>query len=167
MSDLTIRDATFEDLAQIVSIYNANIPSYIATADTEAISVESRIDWFYKHSPQQYPLWVVKNTDQTVIAWLGFQQFYGRPAYQKTAELSIYIDPQFQCQGIGKTLLEKAIKESKNLNLKTLLGFIFAHNQPSLKLFKNYGFEQWGYLPQVAELEGIERDLIIMGRKIV
>ncbi|MEB3309298.1 MAG: GNAT family N-acetyltransferase [Snowella sp.] len=167
MLDLTIRDAISEDLAQIVSIYNANVPSYLATADTEPISVASRIDWFSKHSPQQYPLWVVENADQKVIAWLGFQQFYGRPAYQKTAELSIYIDPNFQRQGIGKILLSKAIQESQNLNLKTLLGFIFAHNKPSLKLFTNYGFEQWGYLPQVAELEGIERDLIIMGRKIV
>lgn len=167
MSDLTIRDAIFEDLAQIVSIYNANIPSYIATADTEPISVESRIDWFYKHSPQQYPLWVVENADKKVIAWLGFQRFYGRPAYQKTAELSIYINPNHQRQGIGKILLSKAIQESPKLDLKVLLGFIFAHNQPSIKLFTNYGFQEWGYLPQVAELEGIERDLIIMGRKIV
>jgi L-amino acid N-acyltransferase YncA len=47
-----------------------------------------------------------------------------------------------------------------------LLGFIFAHNQPSLQLFEKFGFQQWGYLPQVAHLDGVERDLVIVGRKI-
>jgi phosphinothricin acetyltransferase len=67
---------------------------------------------------------------------------------------------------MGKILLEKAIQESPNLGLKVLLGFIFAHNKLSLKLFTNYDFKEWGYLPEVAELVGIERDLVIMGRKI-
>jgi L-amino acid N-acyltransferase YncA len=48
----------------------------------------------------------------------------------------------------------------------TLLGFIFGHNEPSLQLFYRFGFEKWGHLPNVAELDGIERDLIILGKKI-
>jgi phosphinothricin acetyltransferase len=47
-----------------------------------------------------------------------------------------------------------------------LLGFIFAHNEPSLKLFKQLGFEQWAMLPDVAELDGIERSLVILGKRI-
>jgi phosphinothricin acetyltransferase len=52
------------------------------------------------------------------------------------------------------------------LGLKTLLGFIFGHNQPSLKLFSQYQFEQWGFLPLVADLGEKERDLVIMGRRV-
>ena len=43
------------------------------------------------------------------------------------------------------------------------MGIIFAHNQPSLTLFQKFGFQQWGYLPQVAELDGVERDVVILG----
>jgi L-amino acid N-acyltransferase YncA len=46
-----------------------------------------------------------------------------------------------------------------------LLGFVFAHNEPSLKLLKKFGFSEWGYLPQVANLDGIERDLVILGKR--
>ena len=109
---------------------------------------------------------MVENQDKQIIGWLGFQCFYGRIAYQKTAELSIYIHLDYQQQGIGKQLLEKAIEEGSNLGLKVLLGFIFAHNKASLKLFAKYDFTEWGYLPQVAELGDVERDLVIMGRKI-
>ena len=166
MPKFDIRDALKEDLVQIVEIYNSNIPSHLATADTKAITVESRLQWFDDHSPQKYPLWVVENKDKQIIGWLGFQCFYGRIAYQKTAELSIYIHLDYQQQGIGKKLLEKDIEEGAKLGLNVLLGFIFAHNKASLKLFAKYEFTEWGYLPQVAELGEVERDLVIMGRKI-
>jgi phosphinothricin acetyltransferase len=108
----------------------------------------------------------MENEQQQMLGWLGFQAFYGRPAYRKTAELSIYIDPAFQGQGLGKRLLAEAIAQSPRLGLKTLLGFIFGHNQPSLKLFSQYQFEQWGFLPLVADLGEKERDLVIMGRRV-
>ncbi|MEP6686317.1 MAG: N-acetyltransferase, partial [Verrucomicrobiota bacterium] len=53
------------------------------------------------------------------------------------------------------------------LGLKTLLGFIFAHNDASLRLFEKFGFHRWGVLPRVAELDGVERDLIIVGCHVV
>ncbi|MBD2343584.1 GNAT family N-acetyltransferase [Anabaena subtropica] len=162
---MTIRHATTTDLPAIVAIYNAAIPSRMATADLEAVSIESRIAWFQGRSPSLRPLWVIEQ-EGVIAGWLSFQSFYGRPAYASTAELSIYIAPGFHRCGLGKQLLAKAIHESPNLGLKTLLGFVFAHNQPSLKLFETFGFQKWGYLPQIAELDGVERDLVIMGLRI-
>jgi L-amino acid N-acyltransferase YncA len=46
------------------------------------------------------------------------------------------------------------------------LGFIFGHNQPSLALFRGFGFETWAHLPRVADLHGIEHDLMILGRRL-
>ncbi|TAE55824.1 MAG: N-acetyltransferase family protein [Nostocales cyanobacterium] len=162
---MIIRDATKTDLPVIVDIYNAAIPSYIATGDLEPVSVESRLAWFENRNTAKYPLWVME-IDHKVAGWLSFQPFYGRPAYSATAEISIYISPDFQKRGLGKKLLEKAINESPNLGLKNLLSFIFAHNHPSLKLFTKLGFQQWGYMPKIAELGNMERDLIIMGLKV-
>ena len=105
-------------------------------------------------------------TDKVILGWLSFQSFYGRPAYQATAEISIYVSPVYQRQRVAYKLLESAIALSPSLGLNTLLGFIFAHNQPSIKLFELFGFQIWGHLPQVANLDAIERDLLIMGRKI-
>ncbi|MHC5833356.1 MAG: GNAT family N-acetyltransferase, partial [Nostoc sp.] len=59
-----------------------------------------------------------------------------------------------------------AISESPTLGLKTLVCLIFAHNQPSLKLFETFGFQPWGHLPKVAEIDSVERDLVIMGLRI-
>ncbi|NEO27168.1 MAG: N-acetyltransferase [Kamptonema sp. SIO4C4] len=160
-----IRDATETDLSAIVAIYNTSIPSRQATADTHPIPLDSRWDWFREHTPNRHPLWV-KETAGEIVGWLSLQAFYGRPAYHATAEVSLYIHPHHQQQGIGQTLLRHALQQSPSLGLKTLLAFIFAHNQPSLALFSKFDFTEWGYLPRIAELDQIERDLIILGKRV-
>lgn len=162
---MKIRDALEADLSAIVEIYNAAIPGRMATADTEPVSVESRKGWFYEHNFASRPLWVME-VNGVIAGWLSFQSFYDRPAYRGTSELSLYVSPHYRRRGVGKQLLQQAIRQSPTLGLNTLVGFIFAHNQPSLQLFAKHQFQRWGYLPKVAELDGIERDLVIVGRKV-
>lgn len=162
---MEIRNAVGVDLSAIVEIYNASIPSRMATADLEAVSVASRQDWFDRHSPHSRPIWVAEREGE-VVAWLSFQSFYPRPAYHKTVEVSLYVSPPCRRQGIGRQLLRHAIGQCGGLEVQTLIGFIFAHNYPSLQLFARHQFQRWGYLPQVAELDGVERDLAIVGRRI-
>ncbi|MEH7378432.1 GNAT family N-acetyltransferase [Neobacillus drentensis] len=165
VDDFTIRNADMCDLPVIVDIYNTTIASRMVTADLEPISVENRVQWFNEHSSTFRPLWVVENQGE-ICAWVSFQSFYGRPAYNATAEISIYIHPDFRGRKLGKYLIQKAIDACPSLQIKTLLGFIFGHNEPSIKLFSSFGFEKWAQLPNVAELDGIERDLIILGKRL-
>jgi len=162
---MTIRDAVAADLPAIVRIYNAAIPARMATADTEPVAVASRRTWFAEHDARSRPLWVA-SVDDAIVGWLSFQSFYGRPAYRATAEVSVYVAPDSRRAGVGRRLLSRAIDAGPGLGLRTLLGFIFGHNEPSLALFEAHGFRRWGLLPRVAELEGAERDLVIVGRRL-
>ena len=161
-----IRDAVAEDLPSIVAIYNAAIPGRLATADTEPVSLESRRAWFHERDFSRHPIWVEERQGQ-VVGWLSFGRFYGRPAYGGTAEVGVYVDPAATRSGVAGALLERAITRGPGLGLHTLLGFIFSHNAPSLALFRRFGFEDWGHLPRVAVLDGVERDLLILGRRTV
>jgi phosphinothricin acetyltransferase len=164
MADL-IRDAVEEDLPAIVEIYNASIPGRMATADLEPVTVESRLAWFREHDPRSRPIWVLE-CEGKAIAWISLNSFYGRPAYQATAEVSLYVEPQHQGRGIGSKLLSTMIRSAPQFGINTLLGFVFAHNHPSLHLCKKVGFKQWGFLPQVAEMDGQRRDLVILGLQL-
>ena len=167
MGPLNYRDAVQKDLLKIVEIYNSTIASRMVTADTEPVSVESRQKWFEEHDPHRRPLWVIENNDGIVIGWVSFQSFYGRPAYDATVEISIYLDPQQRGKGLGKAILQYCIDTAPKFGIKTLLGFIFSHNEPSLMLFRNAGFEDWGTLPGIAVLDGMERGLEILGKRVV
>ena len=166
MSNLTFRDATIFDLEKIVEIYNTTISSRMVTADTENVTVESRQKWFEEHSPSKRPLWVVENSSKDIIGWVSFQSFYGRPAYDNTVEISIYLDSGQRGKGLGKEILQYCIVKAPAFGIKTLLGFIFSHNHPSLKLFRHFGFEDWATLPNIAVLDGQERGLKILGKRI-
>ncbi|KKI90196.1 phosphinothricin acetyltransferase [Bacillus sp. SA1-12] len=165
-TNVQIRDAQLEDLSKIVEIYNSSIPGQLATADLEEVSVESRLAWFHDHNSQHRPLWVLEE-DEKIVGWLSFQSFYGRPAYNATAEVSIYLDPSAHGKGYARVLMDKAISECPTLEIKTLLAFVFGHNNPSIRLFQKYNFEKWAHLPKIADMAGVERDLIILGKRIV
>ncbi len=160
---MTIRDAIEADLPAIVRIYNATVPTRMVTAELEPTTVEARLPWFREHSPEQYPFWVAESGDR-VIGWLDFKKFLPRCAYRGTAEISVYVDEEFRRRGVGQRLLEHAIARAPSLGITALIGLIFGHNEPSLKLFERFGFERWAFLPGVAQLDGMERDLIVMGR---
>ena len=166
MDGLHFRDASQQDLSSIVGIYNSTIATRMVTADTEPVSVESRQPWFDEHVSGKRPLWVLENDQKEIIGWVSFQNFYGRPAYDATAEISIYLHESARGKGIGRDVLAYSIKQAPSFGIKTLLGFIFAHNEPSLKLFRNAGFEEWAYLPNIAVLDGQEKGLKILGKRI-
>jgi len=163
--NILLRIASINDLPKIVEIYNSTISSRMVTADTELVTVEERLEWFQDHHPQKRPLWVVEYNNK-ICGWISLQSFYGRRAYDATAEISIYIDQNFRGMGVGKKILGKVIEECPKLQIDTLLGFIFAHNEPSIHLFLSVGFERWGLLPGVAKLDGEKRDLMILGKRL-
>ncbi len=162
---LSYRDATLDDLSAIVAIYNSTIASRLVTADLDPVTVESHLSWFHAHGPQWRPLWVVEEAGE-VVAWLSFSDFYGRPAYARTVEVSIYLHENARGKGLGKALLREALDKAPALKVDTVLGFVFGHNEPSVRLFAGFGFETWGTLPRVAVLDGVERDLVIFGLRL-
>jgi len=160
---MIIRDAVEADLPAIVEIYNATVPTRMVTAELEPTTVEARLPWFREHSSEHYPFWVAES-DGRVIAWLDFKRFLPRCAYRGTAEISVYVDEEFRRRGVGHRLLEQAIARAPSLGITAMVGLIFGHNEPSLKLFQRLGFEHWGFFPGVAQLDGVERDLVVMGQ---
>ena len=166
-SPLHLRLATEHDLPAIVKIYNSIIPGRRVTADLESVTVESRRAWFDSH--QTRPLWVLVDpkTNDTVCGWASFDSFYLRAAYDGTVMVALYLAESYRGLGIGGWLLNELITRAPALGVHSLTGYIFGHNEPSLRLFKRHGFTQWAHLPRVAVLDGVERDLIILGRRVV
>ena len=138
----------------------------MATADTEPVTVAAREGWYGEFDPDRRPLWVAAGPGGTVEAWLSVRSFYGRPAYHRTAELGVYTAPSARRRGLGGELLRHAVAIAPSLGLSTLLAFVFGHNAPSIALFTKFGFTEWGHLPRIAELDDIERDLLILSLRI-
>jgi phosphinothricin acetyltransferase len=162
---MKIRDAVEADLPAIIKIYNAAVATRIATAQLEPVTLEQRRGWLKEHSADRHPFWVLE-IDRQIAGWLTLKPFLPRCAYRGTAEVSVYVDEKQRRRGVARTLMIEAIARGPSLQISAMVGLIFAHNEPSLKLFEQLGFEKWGLLPRVAQLDEVKRDLTIMGRQV-
>src|SRR5439155_7225380 len=161
-AEIKIRDAVEADLVAIIDIYNAAIATRMATAQLEPVTVEERRNWLKEHSPDRYPFWVLE-MDGQIAGWLSLKAFLPRCAYRGTTEVSVYVDQRFRRRGVARRLLEQVLARAPSLGISAMVGLIFAHNQPSLRLFEQLGFDRWGLLPRIARLDETERDLVVMG----
>lgn len=161
---ITYHDATLEDLSFIVDVYNSTVAGRQVTADTVPVSVESRLEWFYQHNPNNRPLWLIKYQDKP-CGWISLSSFYGRPAFYKTVEISLYLHQDFRGKKIGQFMVDKIEQFAKQAGIEAIFSYVFRHNLPSVNLFKKMQYQQWGLLPKIAELDNVQRDLVILGKR--
>jgi L-amino acid N-acyltransferase YncA len=161
-----IRLAQIDDLPAILDIYNQSIPSKRATGDTQPLRVEDRLAWFREHRPQEHPIFV-KELDGRVAGWCSLSAYRpGRAALRFTAEISYYISYSHHRHGVATSLVEHALSACPALGIKHVFAIVLEGNQASLNLLKKMGFEQWGYLPRVADFDGIEVGHLYYGRHL-
>lgn len=167
MSELIYRIAQIDDLPTIVEIYNSTIASRQVTSDLEPVTVASRQRWFAEHQPDKRPLWMVEESDNKVVGWASYSYYpSSRPAYNITAEVSIYLAENQRGKGYGKDIMQYCLEAAPALGIKNVVALIFSHNDPSLNLFRKFGFDDWAVIPNIAELDGIERGLSILGKRL-
>lgn len=161
MESITLRDAVPADLPAIIDIYNESIPTGRSTADTAPISVEERREWFSAFDPERRPIWVAEDAG-TIVGCIYLSSFYGgRPAYDKTAEVSMYLASSHHRRGLGTFLLQSMIDACPKFGITTLIGMHFDHNEASARVAGKFGFTRVGHLPEIAEVFGNKRGLVI------
>lgn len=163
---MIIRFAQIDDLPTIVDIYNQAIPSHQSTGDTQPLRVEDRVTWFEEHRPEKHPIFVAE-MDRQVAGWCSLSAYRpGRSAFRFTAEISYYIALAYHRRGIGRALVEHALAACPARQIKHLFAIVLENNGASLRLLEKMGFEQWGYLPRVADFDGREVGHLYYGRHV-
>ena len=162
----TLRLARADDLPAIVAIYNSTIASREATADLAPVSVAARQAWFAAHQGNR-PLYVIEGADGAIAAWGSFSDYYPREAYRISAEISIYVRHDMRGVGVGKILVRYMLEKAPSLGIKNIIAVIFGHNHASIRLFHTFGFQEWGRLPQVCNLETMQADIVLLGKKTI
>jgi L-amino acid N-acyltransferase YncA len=163
---MIIRLAQVDDLPAIVDIYNQSIPSKQSTGDTQPLRVEERMTWFREHRPDEHPIFVAE-VDGQLAGWGSLSAYRpGRAALRFTAEISYYVALAYHRQGIGTALVEHALTACPALQIRHLFAIVLEGNAASLKLLEKMRFEQWGYLPRVADFDGKEVGHLYYGRHV-
>jgi L-amino acid N-acyltransferase YncA len=102
-----------------------------------------------------------------VVATAYLSSFYGgRPAYDATAEVSMYIATAYHRRGIGRRFKQWVIDQCPRLGVTTLLSMHFDHNIATRRINESLGFQQMGHLTEIALVQGQKRGLMIWALRI-
>jgi L-amino acid N-acyltransferase YncA len=158
MITMQIRDAQETDVPAILAIYNHAIRTSTATFDLKEHTLEQRLEWF-SHYGGNYPL-IVAVVDGKVAGYSCLSLFRTKPAYAKTAEISVYIDEKYQGRGIGKALMKEILERAQTLHYHTIIAGITAGNEVSVKLHEKFGFTLAGHFKEVGYKFGAWQDVL-------
>jgi phosphinothricin acetyltransferase len=144
----TIRLATRDDLPTILDISNW---AALNTPANFAIEPETLQSWqqSYDTTHTMFPWLVACDGDLAVIGFAKASPHKGRCAYAWTAEVSVYIHPNYHGRGLGTALYGALIPMLKSQGYVTLLAGITTPNPSSEKLHASVGFMRIGAFERV------------------
>jgi len=157
---LKIRPATLDDLEPIREIYNDAILNTVTTFDTVPKSPDKQRLWFGEHAPR-YPV-IVAEQDGMVVGWASLSRWSDRPAYDETAEVSVYVAEGHRGKHIGRALLEGLIKAGREGSFHLLVARIVQGSEASIHLHEALGFAHVGALREAGRKFGRLLDVTIM-----
>jgi phosphinothricin acetyltransferase len=143
-TSLWIRDATGADLAAINRIYNDAIETTTATWDEVRWTDEKRREWFAEHGPSTPVL--VAEVDGAVAGFAYLTLMSQKSGWRFTREDTIYLDPAFHRQGIGRRLLGDLLDRARALDVRLAVATISSDNAASMALHEALGFTFAGQL---------------------
>jgi L-amino acid N-acyltransferase YncA len=158
MDKVTFQKAGENDLDKILEIYNFYIATTTATFDKGEISREELTQRIFI-SHEKYSTYIIRYG--TEIAGFGFlTQFRKKKAYDRTADIGLYIKPEFTGKGIGRkaTSFLEAIAITKQI--KVIIASISGENAPSIKLCEKMGYEKCAHYKEVGEKFGRLLDVV-------
>ncbi|MGE4290483.1 MAG: N-acetyltransferase family protein [Salinivirgaceae bacterium] len=152
------------DMDFACSVYNYYVLNTTATFHTEPISVDA----FTAALPMNHSLYqsylITYGGNPCGYAYLG--NWKPRQAYNRSAEVTIYLDKAFHGKGIGKQCLVFLETEAQKRGIKNLLGVITLENKASIHLFEKAGFQKVGHLKNIGEKFGRLLDVVTYQKEI-
>jgi L-amino acid N-acyltransferase YncA len=155
---------TNNDLAAILAIYNHYILNSTATFHSEKLSRHDLEEFLFVAHPK-YPSFLIKDHDE-MIGYCFLTRYKKRQAYDRSAELSIYLKPEFTGTGIGLVALNHLEAAAKSSGIHVLVGTICGENHASIRLMEKAGFSRCAHLKHIGEKFGKILDVVIYQKEI-
>ena len=88
------------------------------------------------------------------------------PASRHVADLGLMVAADHRRRGIGRALLEQAVRWADQAGVRKLELHVFPWNEPALALYDAFGFEREGLRRGHYVRDGVEVDAIVMAYRL-
>lgn len=145
-------------LETILGIYQYYVDHSTATFHTGTVTTAGLREKILIDHPKYRSFVIV--VDGKIVGYCYLSQYNKRQAYDRTAELSIYLAHDIKGKGIGKVVLRELEKVAKDVGIFVLLAIISGDNAHSIRSFTSAGYVKCGDLKEVGEKFGRLLDVV-------
>ena len=148
MTPFTIRTATKADAPAISALVNHYITNSTSIFIIEPEALEERLVWFEQRD-EAHPAVVAEVEGGRFVGWGALSVHNPRAGYRHTADVSVYIEPDFHRRGIGRGILGELVTRARAAGHHALLALCCSESIPSIRLHESLGFRRVGELREV------------------
>ena len=162
-----IRSFKFEDIDQILSIYNYYILNGLANFEENPLSKSLFEKMSHQILKNNLPFVVCEN-NKKIVGFAYLNKFRSKSGYRFTFEDSIYVLSEYVGNGVGNLLLTELISiSSLQNNIKSIIAVIGGKNTAaSITLHQKNGFKMIGTLKNIGFKKNQWLDAIYMQKEI-
>ena len=148
LTGIIIRNASQDDLDEILDIYNSVIINTTAVYSDQPHSLQMRTEWFNDRKNNNFPV-LVADAHGQVAGFCSYGHFRVWPCYKYTIELSVYVHEDFRGLGISKKLMKALVEHARNAGFHVMIAGISADNAISIKLHRSFAFVEVAHFKEV------------------
>ena len=155
---------TENDLCTIRDIYDYYIRNTTATFHSEPITAGELKEFLFIGNPK-YPSFLIQEGDM-VIGYCFLTRYKNRQAYDRTAEVSIYLRPEFTGKGIGAAALKVLEDAAGKSGIRVIIGTLCGENHASIRLMEKCGYERCAHIRNAGEKFGKVLDVVMYEKEL-
>jgi len=155
-----------EALTRLANDVSAEPEAWLISADGDWRSVAD--ERRYLKALRRFPhaaVFVAEAEDGSLVGRLSVARDQ-HPASAHVADLGLMVAVGHRRRGIGRALLETAVKWAEANDVRKLELHVFPWNEPAIQLYENFGFEREGYRKAHYHRAGEDVDAVLMAYRI-
>jgi len=156
-----IDNASRQDLAEILAIYNEVIRNSTAVFAEVELTPERGAAWFDAKIASGFPFLVARDASG-ITGFASFGEFRTWPGYRYSVEHSVHVRADRRGVGIGRNLLTELMGRASAMQKHVMIAGIDADNAASIKLHQSLGFINVGHFHEVGFKFGRWLDLVFL-----
>ncbi|MDP4094039.1 MAG: N-acetyltransferase family protein [Bacillota bacterium] len=158
MKNITFEEIRDEHLESVLKIYTHYVLNTTATFHAHALSLDEMREIVFFTNPIYKTFVIMEN--ETIVGYVILTQHKKREAYNRTAEVTIYLKPDYVGKGIGSKAVQYIEDFAKTKGIHALVATICGENSKSINLFSRNGYFKCAHYKEVGMKFGIMLDIV-------
>jgi len=161
---IEFKPITKNNIFAALEIYNWYVMNSTATFNLKEIK-EEEFERMISLGHSKYQSFVILSDDE-ICGFCYIGQFRKKEAYDKSVEVTLYLNQGFTGKGIGKKAITFIENIAQQNDIKNLVAVITEGNLASITLFEKMGYFKVGHLKNIGEKFGKSLDVVSYQKEV-